>query len=421
MFVGLHAVEYRFRQDLGFRRRNFNRIMDRAAHLHYTSAARSNTMRKLPLSVVVSVIALILARPLPAADTAAPAQPAKLTAQLVQTLAVFHRPESCTFSLDGQYLFVSNCGSSPRGLVEGAGAISKLAVGADGTLTMVNARLTQGLNGPLGITVLPRASARFPAGTLFVNVGMAWACDKDGQSIRDAQRLGTGVMAIDPNDGRVLAHLRMGPDTPMAGVLGHPVMGPNGAAFDAEGNLYVADGGGGGSLEPPQRGRSGIIRIPRAALDALAEGAAPAGVSFLPVDGTNGVGYSSRDDAIYFVGRGERGPGAGVIYRLPARSLEGASLPQPLASGLGSMDGIVITPRGSIIVSRMAGDLMVIPPGGSAVELAIDPPTKLVSPSDIKLLARPDGACFLAVPEQEMNAPEPWSQRVRVLRLPGEL
>ena len=32
-------------------------------------------------------------------------------AVIVQTVAIFHRPESVAFSLDGKHLFVGNCGS----------------------------------------------------------------------------------------------------------------------------------------------------------------------------------------------------------------------------------------------------------------------------------------------------------------------
>ena len=83
---------------------------------------------------------------------------------LHQTLEGFHRPESCVFSPDGEYLFVSNCGSNmfgpdrkTTGFVMGHAVISRLSVGKDGKVSVENLKWVEGLSGSLGIGFLPKA------------------------------------------------------------------------------------------------------------------------------------------------------------------------------------------------------------------------------------------------------------------------
>ena len=100
-----------------------------------------------------------------------------------QSVAGFHRPESATFSLDGKHVFVPNCASGLYGkdkifaLQAGKGAVSKLSVSESGELKMIDPRFVSGLNSPLGITTLKKATGLFPAGTLFVNTGIYILCD----------------------------------------------------------------------------------------------------------------------------------------------------------------------------------------------------------------------------------------------------
>jgi hypothetical protein len=384
-------------------------------------------MHRLTLALSLSLLVLPLASGCTDPVAAGGGIPSEPT--VVQTLSQFHRPESCAFSLDGGYLYVSNCGSGffgPEeaiGLVRDQGAISKLQVTADGLLEVIDLNFVEGLSTPLGITVLPRATDRFPAGTLFVVVGNALSVDADGNMERRAEALGTAALAIDPEDGALLGRIRLDVESAVADWLGHPLLLPNGAAFDREGNYYIGDSGVGGErLEPPRQGNPGVVRIDHAALDVLAADAPHPGVHFISVPGgPNGVAYHDGEDAIYIVTFGGGGPEGEAIYAVARDGFVGGELPEPLHAGVGTLDGLAITPAGTLIASRMDGDLIAIPAGGQPQPIELAPePIAFAGPSDIKLSARPDGRLMLIVPEQEPAAAESWSQRLHVVHLPQD-
>jgi DNA-binding beta-propeller fold protein YncE len=329
-----------------------------------------------------------------------------------QTLTGFHRPESCTFSLDGKYLFVSNCASKALPdafvLVKGAGAISKLAVSPTGEVTMIEPRFVEGIDSPLGISPLPKATGRFPKGTLFVNTDIVLLGDADGTNISDPHELGTGVLILDPETGARLGKIEMGIGSAVARQLGHFSQLPNGLTFDPDGHLYIGDSGITGPLKPPVEGRPGVIRIDHSAIDDLADGQDHPGVAFLPTPtGMNGVGYNRHDDCIWFVsGRN--------VHKFPRGQMR---LDDPLYEDVGGLDGIAFTPAGTVIVSRSEGDLVLLRSGGLPAPMQVEGLPAMKGPSDIKLLDLRDGSAILAVPEQEPDGAD-WSQRLWILRLP---
>ena len=116
-------------------------------------------------------------------------------AVILQVLKEFDNPEGAIFSADGSHVFISNAAeagnlSEKFGWVEGAGYISKLEVKANGELVIVEKKLIGGLTGPLGMGVLPVATGKFPAGTIFLCTGSAPLVDSDGQVVKD--RAGPG-------------------------------------------------------------------------------------------------------------------------------------------------------------------------------------------------------------------------------------
>ena len=347
---------------------------------------------------------------------------------IVQTLPAFHRPESSSFSLDGRYLYVGNCASGLYGdaqnfgLARGEGAISQLSVGANGQLTMVNPRFVSGLTAPLGMSVLPKATRKFPQGTLFVNVGYYQQTDSAGNYETDPARLGTGVVIIDSQTGKILGRLVGSIGSTIAQAIGHPLMVPNGLAFDRDGNLYIAETGASGDfLKPSIASQPGIVRINRRALDALASGRPAAGITFLEVPGgPNGVMYDAATDAVYFVTAGEADPENGAIYKIPRQDFPSASLPPPIARNLTALDGLVMTANGTLIASRNKGDLVAVKPDGDISPLPLSPATTFVFPSDIKLQTLEDGSALLIVPEQAFKDPKPWKQRLRAIRIPAQ-
>lgn len=342
-------------------------------------------------------------------------------ATVVQTLEGFDRPESCAFSLDGAFLFVGHCGSDlfgPErkkvGFVRGRGAVSRFTVSPEGRVEADAPRLVAGLDGPLGLAVLPRATKKYPAGTLLVAQGLALLCDATGESITDAGELGTAILFVDPGSGERLGALPLGAGSEVAKQLGHAVLMPNSLAFDRDGDLYVTDSARGGDrLVPPLEAFPGLLRVPHDAIDDPSRG----GLSFTPLPGIpNGVAYWPASDSLLVVTMGGDAPGGKDLYQLPAS--ERTTTPAPLVAGIGTMDGVTVTPAGTIVVSRFSGDLYAIPREGEPFVVRLEPDTPLVAPADHRLLELADGSCLLAVPEQARTELPAGRQRVRLVRLP---
>lgn len=357
-------------------------------------------------------------------------EPAVTTGPVVsQTLACFHRPESSTFSLDGRHVFVGSCASGLYGkdkvfaLQAGQGAISKLEVSESGALKMIEPRFVSDLNAPLGITTLPKSTGLFPAGSLFVNVGLYILCDENGAYVSDPKVIGTGVAIIDPGTGKTLGKIDMTPGSAVTKAIGDSLPLPNGITFDGEGNLYVTDTGescGVKNTVMPAKSSGGVLRIDHGAIDAFARNKAHDGIHFIPIQLPNGVAYNPLTDCILVVTcRSGEGEAKDSVYSVPAGEFMQTAEAKAVASGVGSMDGVAVTPAGSIIVSVMnTQSLVKIGKDGAKEPIVFAPDVKLIGPSDIKLKELKNGASIVLVPEQDHLNPNLWKQRVRVVTLP---
>ncbi len=349
----------------------------------------------------------------------------------VQVLSSFHRPESVAFSLDGKTLFVSNCGSdvfgpdrSFVGFVRGNGSISKLSVDDTGHVTVDDLRFIEGLSANVGIAVLPRATARFPKGTLLVNHGIALQVNAKGKPVTTHRGQRTGIRFFNPDTGRQLGELALGAGSKVAQILGHITLLPNSLAFDADGNLYVTDTAKGGDrLKPKVGGHPGLIRIEHGAIDALTRKDKTktdevfGQVSFTPIPGVpNGVGYWADRKAVCVVTMGGQSPEGTAIYVIPETSFPRTTLPAPLKSDVGTADGIAFTPAGTIITSRFAGDILAVPSSGEP--FVVEAAGKFAAPADHRLLVLGDGSCLLAIPDQDRKDPAPCKQDVKIVKLP---
>lgn len=330
--------------------------------------------------------------------------------EIVQTVTGLNNPESVAFSPDGRWLFVTNCASGEFGsdkhigMVAGEASISKLSVAPDGRLAMVTPRFIEGLSGTLGISVAPEAFGPYPKGSLFVCVGLALLSDEHGAYVTDARKLGTGVAVFDPDSGMALGKVDLGVGSSVAVALGHPLLLPNGVAFDGEGGLLVTDTGlGGDHLQPRIASRPGVLRL------TVGPKGEVTGHTFTPVSGgPNGITWNAKEKAVYWVTCNGQGPEGGAVYRNG----------KPLALSVGPCDGIVVTPAGTIIASRFRGDLIAIRQGGNPATIPFE--VTFGFPSDIKLWTRADGSSILVVPEQEAWNPVPWTQSLRVVLLPAD-
>ena len=330
-------------------------------------------------------------------------------AEIVQVVGGLNNPESCAFSLDGKTLYVTNCASAQFGadkhvgFVAGEATISRLSVAPDGKVALVTPKFVQRLSGTLGLTVAPHAVGPYPAGSLFVCVGGALASDEAGVYVSDAKQLGTAIAVIDAENGEPLGRIDLGVGSAVAIALGHPLLLPNGIAFDGEGGLVVADTGvGGDHLQPKIRPQPGVLRL------AIGAKGDVTGHTFTPVSGgPNGVAWNAAEKALYWVTCSGQGPEGGALFRNG----------KAVALDLGPSDGIAITPAGTVIVSRFQGDLVAIRKGGAPAPIPFEKPFNF--PSDIKLRTLADGTSILIVPEQEAWNGTAWGQNLRIVRFPA--
>jgi DNA-binding beta-propeller fold protein YncE len=352
-------------------------------------------------------------------DVTGPVQPDKLTAKVIQTLSLFNHPASTAVSLDGRYLFVTNSASTLDGIQYNKGSISKLELQADGRLKMLKSDFVTGLHAPMGIAALPKATGKFPAGALFVATGTTRGIDEKGQRIDDVNRFNPGVTIIDPESGKTLGFIPVGPDHAVSRAVRHVVLAPQGLCFDPDGNLYLCDvGNTGKDLEPEIIGIPGILKFNRTTIDAFAQDQAQPGLGYLPVlHMPSAVFYSKADDGIYWTtSDGQTGAG-GAVYRSPRANFPDPTMISNVIGDLGPLMGVVIMPTGCLIASRIDGDLALINRRIMAT-VGFEEDGSFSSPWDIKLLTLPNGYNVLYVPEQEPNASEPWKQRLRVVLLP---
>ncbi len=351
--------------------------------------------------------------------------------ELTQTLGLFHRPESVAFSLDGRTLFVSNCGSdvfgplrSFVGFVKGAGAVSKLSVNEQGHVSVVDLKFIENLSANVGIAVLPKATGKFKKGTLLINHGISLLVDSSGKPVTSASELQTGISFHDPDDGRFLGDIRVGAGSKVAQILGHITLLPNSIAFDARGNLYVTDTAKGGDrLIPKTGGHPGLIRIEHGAIDhLLLDSPAEADalfdlVTFTPIPGIpNGVGYWGDRQSIVVVTMGGQSPDGTAIYIFTEDSFPRTTLPTPFRGDVGTADGIAFTPSGTLLTSRFAGDILVVSEDKAPYPLSAA--GRFAAPADHRLTVLKDGSCLLAIPDQDRKDPRPWSQNVKLIKLP---
>ncbi len=363
-------------------------------------------------------------------------------AAILQVVKAFDNPEGAVFSADGSFLFVSNAAeigdrSEVFGWTEGEGYVSKLEVLSWGELRMVEEKLISGLTGPLGMGVLPVATEKFPAGTIFLCAGSAPLVDGQGQVRKEPERLRTKLIAFN-EDGEVLGEIDTGQGSLFEAINGSPIVMSNALGFDGEGNLYVADTAfGAEQFEPPFEAKGGVWMIPVGALDALADGQSPAEQpQVIPIPGNpDGVEVSPADGKVYVNTVGPVGgapdPARGGIYAFSKADFGGdaaeGKLPEPHDRDLGALDGLDFTAAGTMLNSQIRGDipnkLTVHCPGGVARILALQPGgtwADLSGPADLAVRRAADGSQLVAVPELMSRDGTPGDDELTLLALPAD-
>ena len=359
-------------------------------------------------------------------------------AVILQVLKSFDNPEGAIFSADGSHVFISNSAeagdlSESFGWVEGAGYISKLKVRANGELSMVNKRLIEGLTAPLGMGVLPVATKKFPAGTIFLCTGSAPFVDTNGQVVEDPGRMRSKLLAF--NDaGQVLGEIDTGQGSEFEQINGSPIVLINALGFDAHGNLYVTDSAiGGDQFDPPFEAKGGLWMIPHNALDALADGAKPADPPvFTAIPGNpDGVEVSPVDGKVYvntvgaFAGLAD--PANGGIYALTKEDIANKKVGQLIDGDLGALDGLDFTADGLILNAQIRGDIpgkiTINCEGQIATTLVLQPSgtmSNLTGPADIAVRRNANGAQLVVIPELYARDTTPGDDEVTVVALPAQ-
>ena len=358
-------------------------------------------------------------------------------AVILQVLKAFDNPEGAIFSADGSHVFVSNSAeagalSDGFGWVEGAGYISKLEVKANGELSMVTKRLITGITAPLGMGILPVATKKFPAGTIFLCTGSAPLIDSDGQAVKNRGRMRSKLLAFN-EAGEVLGEIDTGQGSIFEQINGSPIILINALGFDTDGNVYVTDSAiGGDQFDPPFEGKGGLWMIPHSALDALADERAPSDPPvFVEIPGNpDGVEVSPTDGKIYVntVGAfaGLTDPANGGVYALSKEDIANNNLGQMIDGDMGALDGLDFTAGGVMLNAQIRGDIpgkitvnckgelattLVLQPGGAM--------SNLTGPADLAVRRNADGVQLLVIPELFARDATPGDDEVTVLALPA--
>jgi hypothetical protein len=308
-------------------------------------------------------------------------------------------PESAELCRDGETFVFSNCAltigipeyRAGAGLVylKGEAFISQARIESSGAVNLLNRRLVEGLTGTLGIDLLPRATQRFPTGTAFVAEGGCPIADPVSRAlVSDPDMIRPCALAFDPMTGERRGRIPLWTDS----AIGRRYNGldqPNGLAFDAGGNLFVGDipNSNPVATEPPPV-ESAVYRIPHEALDDLSElDSDAASVRRIVMPGfVNGITSSPVEASQWVVSCSQHDPVRGGIYRLTEDDFRSGELPAPVHQGLGILDGVGVSRRGTVFASNpLTGEIHAFPVGGEHFVVRVDGANVAPMPADFNV------------------------------------
>lgn len=361
--------------------------------------------------------------------------PRTLTVPVIGRIEGCTHPESAELLPDGEHFVFGNCAMTVgvpayregKGLVylEGEAFISVAKLGADGSVGLVEKELITGLTGTLGCDVLPIGTDLFPAGTVLMATG--------GNPFmrRGDNELGTGTdrhrpcaIAFDPLTGEIRGRIPLWAGSAIA-IKFNPVDQPNGLAINAAGDLFVGDIPNGNPVSPlPAPSPSAVYRIPHQALDALARGEADAAAEVqrvLAPGFVNGLTVSRIDGECWMVSCSTHDVDEGGLYRLTDAEFATGELPEASVKGIGVIDGVGFTRRGSVVVTNPRNATVhLFTPDGEHVLLEGEGVVLGRNPADVNICypACLGGEPALLVPDVCVG-PDSESSNITILDLTG--
>lgn len=343
--------------------------------------------------------------------------------RISQELGGFMTPTASVFSPDGRYLFVINHAQGESGTLRSQSFISKLSVSESGDVAPNEMRFVKNLTAPIDLDFSPIRYGSIPKGAIFLAVGTPLIQDEAGRPMRNLSRVMIGISIFDPNTGRQIKKIDLGPNSRIRLKDELSLLSPSSICFDAKGNLYVGESGVGGHMfERKQVGRPGIWRIEAEAVESLINGVTPRkGVDLirttsLPTDMT----YREKENMLYFVTNHTQGRPSGSVFRISAGQYQGISSMQTIVRELSALTGIQIMPKGRVLLAGNSGELM-FPRGRKDTRpLRFRPRHEFSSPGKIALQSLKDGSIVIAVPEQSSEQAGGKGQRISIVRLPAE-
>jgi hypothetical protein len=349
--------------------------------------------------------------------------PKPLAVRLIGRIEGCTNPESAELLPDGETFVFGNCTMivghpayrAGAGLVylKGEAFISRARITARDQVRLEERRLVTGLTGTLGIDILRVATRRFPVGTAFIAEGGRPITLAGAKELyNDPADLRPRALAFDPVGGAVLGAIPLDDGSP----IGRKFNGfdqPNGMAANAAGDLFVGDIPNSNPVaQLPSPVRSAVYRIPHAALDGLAEGSPESvrPVERIVIPGfVNGVTVSPIDQSVHIVSCSLHDPVQGGVYRLTDADFAAGRLPDPLVQGLGILDGVGVTRRGSVLASTpRTGELHLFSPDGEHRVLKVEGENicRMVADFNVCYPKVLDGEPALLVPDISVGKPK---------------
>lgn len=341
---------------------------------------------------------------------------------IAQQLDGFKTPTAAVFSPDGRYLFVVNHAQGESGTLRSQSYISKLAVDGEGEVSVNNMRFIKNLTAPIDLDFSPVRFGNIPKGAIFLAVGTPLVQDEAGRAMRDLGRVMVGIVVLDPNTGREIKSIDIGPNSRLNLKDELSLLSPSSICFDDKGNLYIGESGVGGHMfDKKQVGRPGIWRIDAEEVEALLMERSPKKAELirttsLPTDMT----FRNRENMLYFVTNHTQGRPSGSVFRISSGQYQGISSMQTIVRDLSALTGIQVMPKGRVLLAGNSGELM-FPKGRKDTRpLRFRPRHEFSSPGKIALLELKNGSILIAVPEQSSEEAGGRGQRVSIVKLPAE-